>query len=118
MIENINAYFNSIVGAFGIGAGAYLWRSKVKKKADDGSSIANTVKEWTEAFKLVTEPLNKRIELLETNHKEQQGQILELSIQVGVLTRENDRKDARIKELEYLLAQKDKRIKELETICN
>lgn len=117
MNENIASLFNAVIGVFGIGAGAYFWRSKVKKKADDGSSIASTVKEWTEAFKLVTEPLNKRIETLETNHREQQAEILELSIQVGVLLRENDRKDARIKELEAEKKVLIERIKYLEEVA-
>lgn len=117
MSENyISHIFNGIIGLFGVGSFAFFLKSKAKKKAEDGSSIASTVKEWTDAFRVVTEPLSSRIELLEKKSTEQQKEIIELSIQVGVLARENDRKDLTIMQKDERIKELELRIKELELI--
>lgn len=111
---NIESVFNWIVTLFGVGSFGYLIKSRKQKKAEDDNSTANSIKEWAEAFKLVTNPLNERIGRLETHSESQQKQIVELSIQVGVLTKENDRKDQRIKELETENSRLMTRLLELE----
>lgn len=88
---SIDSVFTWIVTLFGAGSLGYFVKSKKQKKADDDNSTASSIKEWAEAFKLVTNPLNERIGRLEEHSESQQKQIVELSIQVGVLTRENDR---------------------------
>lgn len=111
---SIDSVFTWIVTLFGAGSLGYFVKSKKQKKADDDNSTASSIKEWAEAFKLVTKPLSDEISHVRSEFKELQEKYIQLSIDVGVMTRENERKDKRIMELERENLELKDRIKQLE----
>lgn len=109
VINWVDSLFTLILGFAAIKGAWYFKKSNALKKADDETAKANMVKEWVEVINVANSPLKDEITTLKAEMKELSAKTVELTIQVGVLTKENEHKDSIIKK-------KEERIRELETV--
>lgn len=111
-LENVSDWVNrTFFAALGLGVvwlGRYVKRSKDLRRADDENAKASMVKEWVSVLEVANAPLREKINSLESEVKSLSDKTVELTIKVGILTNENERKDA-------IIQKKDERIRELET---
>lgn len=112
LLENVPKWADKLfMTALGLGAiwlGRYIKRSKELRRADDENAKANMVKEWVAVLEVANAPLKEKINSLEHEVKSLSDKTVELTIKVGILTNENERKD-------LLIQKKDEQIRQLET---
>ena len=96
----ISKTYGLILTGAGIWAGWFFKKSRALKKADDESASANMVKEWVSAIDTATSPFKDEIAHMRNEFKILQESYMELRIEVGILKRDNERKDAHIRQLE------------------
>ncbi|MNG66031.1 hypothetical protein D3C71_344320 [compost metagenome] len=96
LASNINTAFNIIVTLFGAGSLAWLVKSKRQKKIDNDTSVVAIGKEYLELIELATAAYKSETESLRTDVKGFSKELIELKIEVGILRKENERKDIEI----------------------
>jgi chromosome segregation ATPase len=113
-LNYVNKLFTVVLG-FGIIWGGWFFAKSAKlKKADEGQAEAVTFKEWVQAIQMANSPLIEDMKHFRADYKSLNEKYIELSIQVGILTRENERKDSIIEAQKNEIQILKKRIKELE----
>jgi len=110
----VNKAYGVILGFAVVWGGWYFAKSSKLKKADEGQAEAVTFKEWVQAIQMANSPLIEDMKHFRADYKSLNEKYIELSIQVGILTRENERKDSIIEAQKHEISNLKKRIKELE----
>jgi hypothetical protein len=90
--------------------GWYFAKSGKLKKSDEDSATISVAKEYLQVIDLATSGFKDELSHVRAELKQLTGEYMELRIEVGILRRENDRKDSVIEFQKEKLSTQEKEI--------